>query len=500
MSRQEPAFEEILGADSPQEYLQNEEKLKKFAHDAGASGTVGMRDARRFLEGVIASKPRSSGGPAKSMVPIPEKDPEIKAPPKPKGPSTKQLKEAENKLFKEVRNDPDVAKKYWEIQDLIKRANYARTKEDANAFIEKARQLSGEVYEAYEAEATKRKIRLGAWSNGGGSNVPRIEHDRVLDEFGYNRSHEILNGKYSRKEVEENTPFLQRKVKGVVERAEKRAGESAEEKAFRKQQRREKWVGRGSKVVSATATSSTWVSNQGSKIGGHFGKKAGPLGAFAATTRLLNKQARRVAIIGLLVGLLFVPIGFFTFSGWSIVAVAMVIVSAAYFVFLNIIKVIASTIVAGINLVFSFLAGLVVRIGEALMKLLGKQEVPCMTESGARTGQFSTFCNGHSVASEGLIPASELNAINISLLDPEKLKPTMSTKPFIQWFGEWTGLYNLKLDFLTRGLEASLGKFAESGNIYAVVFVFFVPTAIVAALVYFKLVRPALQESGVVGG
>lgn len=229
---------------------------------------------------------------------------------------------------------------------------------------------------------------------------------------------------------------------------------------------------------------------KGATWGQTFSRNPGFLGTMLSSIRTLDAQARRLAIVGLLVGLAFIPVGFFTFAGWSIVAVAMVIISAAYFVFLNAVKVVASLVVTFINTVFSVIGGAIVSVTERLLILLpGDNKGDCGYE----------FCSGREIMSDGLIRADALKAINISLLDPEKLKPEMNTKPLIQYLGEWTGLFRIDLgSFFARVFNEKFTSFVADGSLTKVVLLWFVPTAVILGVAYLKIMRPALRDAGVV--
>lgn len=227
-------------------------------------------------------------------------------------------------------------------------------------------------------------------------------------------------------------------------------------------------------------------------------RQIGILGTILSAIRLVDVQAKRVAVGGLLLGILFVPVGFLTFAGWSIVAAAMVLLSAVYFVFLNIVKVISAGAVGFINLVFSFLASASIALAEPVLLFMGKAKTRCTFADGTQTEEAYAFCSGRIVASEGLVPASALKAIDIPLLDPRKLMPTMNPKPLIQYAAEAFGFTGLDLgSFFARAFNGPIADFIAGGSIYRVILVFVVPTVLLGGWAYVALVRPALQAAGV---
>lgn len=467
-------LEVALGNRDPREVLLVPGQLQDFALQAGLSpkDPQDLQRARRYLEGRLEDTAERGRGNA--LLPLPSRDPLDQKPkaPKREGLTPRKQQEVANQVFLKVRNRPDITARYLELNDLLRAASLAATQNDANVAIEKAHQLSGKIYSEIE-KAAQGSLPLDK-QHQHARKVLLARHNRVLESYGYFDAHRI-----------------QRPPTPKEQHAEMEADEAPADRPWRNPGGATRRLGRGA------TRASVWFSDQASLVGSHFGRKQGPIGAFAAVTRLYNRQARRLSLIGLIVGVLFVPLGFFTFSGWSIVALAMVITSAVYFVLLNIVKVLASIIVAGINATFGLLIGLVVSGVEQALRLLHKTPTAC--DVGQST-VVTTFCSGHQLAAEGLIPASELRAINISLLDPERLKPTMSTKPLIQAFGEWTGLYRIDLSSVfAKAFGVRFQDWLEHGNLYAVIALFFLPLTAVAVLAYWKLVRPALQDSGVIG-
>jgi hypothetical protein len=259
-------------------------------------------------------------------------------------------------------------------------------------------------------------------------------------------------------------------------------------------------VSRQGRFARARSAIKTWheedIKGRQSSLAARASRRHGPLGAFVGIARLMNRQARLWAIIGIVLGVLFIPVGFFTFSGWAIAALAMVIISAFYLILLNIFKALASMVVAFINAVFSVIGGIVIKITEAILGAIGKTEEVCFGADGSVTG-VSTFCNGHSMLGQSLIAAGELNAIVIPLLDPEKLKPQMDTTPWIQKLMGW---FDIKFDLgpiYAKALGGRFMNFVETGNIYMLIAVFVIPTLIVAWLFYSYMLRPALIDAGV---
>lgn len=225
-------------------------------------------------------------------------------------------------------------------------------------------------------------------------------------------------------------------------------------------------------------------------------RRQGPVGAFVGILRVLNERARFVALLGLSLGILFIPMGFFTFSGWSIAALAMVIISTFYLLILNGVKAFASLIVNAVNAFFTFLGTVVVKGTELVLRGFGKDAQDCFGESGELIA-YSEFCNGHQMVAQGLVTAGELKAIDISLLDPNELKPSMDTTPLIQRVMKW---FEIDVDlgsFYAKVLGSRFTDFVEGGNIYVVMATFLIPTIVILGLGYFKLVRPAMVAGGV---
>lgn len=248
-----------------------------------------------------------------------------------------------------------------------------------------------------------------------------------------------------------------------------------------------------SQKAKASRRLDKWIGpSKGSvKSGGlteRLARRGGPLGAFVGFLAAFGARVRLLALVGLALGVFFIPVSFFTFSGWSIAAMAMVVVSAVYFIFLNLVKLIATAVVGLVNLLFSVLGGLVVKIGETVMTLFAQPQ-PCDYNEAV----VSAWCPGQKLLQSSLISKEDINAIDIPLLNPRDLMPEVSTQTLAAWFGEVTGLYDLSGPTF---LGDAMGRFAAEGNLYVVMGVFFGITAGLGLLIYFKVVKPALRQGG----
>lgn len=221
-------------------------------------------------------------------------------------------------------------------------------------------------------------------------------------------------------------------------------------------------------------------------------RRQGPIGNFVSVLSLMSTNVRILTVVGMLVGILFIPTGFFAFAGWAIAAAAMVVVSMLYTVFVNLVRAAASWFLAGINLVYTWFGGVMLKVSEWVIGWF----VPA-TECTDLPGVTSTFCTGREVLAEGLVPASELDALKIKLLDPSKFQPTIESQPLVVAVAKYVGFDGFSMDWLWGGLSTRMQTWVEGSSVYAIVFWFAVPAVILGGLFYVKLIRPALRANGV---
>lgn len=221
-------------------------------------------------------------------------------------------------------------------------------------------------------------------------------------------------------------------------------------------------------------------------------RQQGFIGTFLGGLALANNNVRLLLMVGLLVGLAFIPIGFFGYMGWAIAALAMTLASGIYFVLVNVVKFVASGILIFVNFVWNVVGVTVVKAIEGTLAVLRKPATTCTD------GRSSTFCQGYDLLNEGLLSSSALEALNVSLLDPNTIRPELSTETLLGFILRKSGASDFDPGAALFGpLARKTQEFADSGNPFLVMAIFLIPVVGIGFLVWRYYLKPYLSATGV---